>query len=220
MYIVLLGPPGVGKGTQGALLSKEYNVPILSTGVVLRSLVAENSSEFAHQVKLIMDAGELVSDELVTKIICNRIIEPDCKKGFILDGFPRTIIQADVLKQVFEKLHIDYNNLIILNLEVDLDYLTKRLQGRFMCAKCGYVYNKFFLMPKQADVCDICGSKEFIHRKDDDMEIIKKRITTYQEQTQPLVAYYKTHPKFKSIDGCNAVSEVFKTIVISLYHTN
>ncbi len=209
MNIVLLGPPGAGKGTQAKRIEERYGLVQLSTGDMLRAAVA-SGSEIGKKAKAIMDAGQLVPDDVVIALISDRIDKPDCKKGFILDGFPRTTKQAEALdKMLAEKgLKLDH----VIELEVDDDAMVERISGRFTCAKCGAGYHDRFHRPKTDGVCDKCGSTEFTRRADDKAETVKTRLAAYHAQTAPIIPYYRARGAYKSVDGMASIDGVTKAL--------
>ncbi len=209
MIIVLLGPPGAGKGTQAAIISKKYNIPQLSTGDMLRATAA-SGSELGKHVQEIMSSGRLVSDDIMIQLIRERIKQGDCSNGFILDGFPRTLPQAEALNEMFreEKLNLD----VVLEFAVDDEALIERISGRFSCAKCGAGYHDSFKQPAKESVCDECGSTEFIRRKDDNAETVAKRLQAYHEQTAPLLPYYENLGVLETVDGMADIKVVEQQI--------
>lgn len=205
MRLILLGPPGAGKGTQAKLLVDAYDIPQLSTGDMLREAVA-NETEVGKKAKEVMDAGKLVSDDIINAIISDRISQADCTKGFILDGFPRTLEQADALYSMLEEkgLKID----AVVSLEVDDDALVERIAGRYTCANCGEGYHDSFKKPREEGVCDRCGGTEFKRRKDDNPETLKTRLFAYYKDTAPLIGYYHAYRMLKSVDGMGEIDEI------------
>jgi len=208
MNIILFGPPGAGKGTQAKKLVDFYGIPQISTGDILRANVREGT-ELGLAAKAYMDKGELVPDEVLIGIIKNRLQEPDCEKGFILDGYPRTVPQADALAVILDE--IDKPIDVVLNLQVPDEELVKRISGRLMCSKCGASYNKTFSPSKKEGICDICGG-EIYQRADDKEDAVQNRLKVYKKQTQPLIDYYSKQGILVTLDGTKDINEVFKDI--------
>ena len=198
MNLILLGAPGAGKGTLASFLIEKMGVPSVSTGNILREAI-RNGTELGKQAKAFMDAGKLVSDALVIDLLKERIAQPDCKNGFILDGFPRTIPQAEALDQIAK---ID----CALSLEVDDSVIEGRMTGRRTCTKCGATYHIVANPPKTEGVCDACGDALQI-RADDKLEVVRQRLETYHAQTEPLKDYYDAQGKLKSIDGAKGIEQ-------------
>lgn len=213
MNLILLGPPGSGKGTQAKMMVEKYGVPQISTGDMLREAV-KNRSTMGLKAKAYMDSGSLVPDDVVVSIVEERITGPDCSKGFLLDGFPRTIAQADALQSMLSRrgLKID----LVLSIEVDDEELIKRLTGRRTCMTCGEPYHVIFNPPKVDGRCDRCGG-ELYQRDDDKEETIRNRISTYHRQTAPLIAYYSEKGLLRSIDGSGSPKEIFERINKALH---
>lgn len=212
MRIVLLGAPGSGKGTQAKLLVEKYNVPQISTGDLLRAAVTAQTP-LGRQAKAIMDAGQLVPNEIVLGMIRERLNNPDARNGFILDGFPRNVEQAEELNTLLNNMGKPIEKAILI--DVDFDVLMQRLTGRLSCEKCGAVYNTFTNPPALEDECDECGS-DLHHRSDDNEETIGKRLRVYEQQTQPVADYYKAQNKLASIDGMGDINDIFKDIKVAL----
>jgi adenylate kinase len=209
MNIILLGPPGAGKGTQAQRLQQERGMVQLSTGDMLRAAVA-SGSDLGKKAKGIMERGELVPDELMVGLIEDRIAQPDCAKGFILDGFPRTQAQAEALDRMLTASGAKLDR--VVEMEVDEAALTERIVGRFSCAKCGTGYHDKFKRPKVEGVCDVCGNKEFTRRKDDNAETVKTRMAAYRAQTEPLLPYYGTRGVLRKVDGMAPMDTVYRQI--------
>lgn len=208
MRIVLLGPPGAGKGTQAVRMVEKYNIPHISTGDIFRKNLKEKT-ELGLKAKEYMDKGLLVPDDLVVDIVKARLLEDDCAKGFLLDGFPRTVEQADALEIELEKLGIKLDG--VINIEVRDEVLIGRLTGRLVCRKCGATYHSKFNKPKTAAVCDLCGG-ELYTRDDDKEETVKNRLLVYKNQTQPLIDYYTKKSMLKTIFGEADTDIVFAEI--------
>ena len=208
MRIVLLGAPGSGKGTQAKLLSEKYKIPQVATGDLLRAAVAAGS-ELGRKAKAAMDAGQLVSDDIVLGIIQERLSRPDAKPGFVLDGFPRNIPQAQALDAMLARLGQPLQ--LALLVDVDREVLTKRMTGRRTCSQCGAIYNVHFSPPKTSGKCDKCGGT-LTQRSDDNEETVRNRLAVYEEQTAPLVSYYKAQGKLRTVRGVGAINDIFKNI--------
>ncbi|MBZ4663311.1 MAG: adenylate kinase [Caloramator sp.] len=208
MKIVLLGPPGAGKGTQAKLIVQKYNIPHISTGDIFRKNIKE-MTPLGIKAKEYIDKGQLVPDELTVEIVKDRIKEDDCKNGFLLDGFPRTVAQADALNDVLADLgtKLDY----VINIKVDENNLIERLSGRRVCPKCGASFHVVFNPPKVEGVCDYCGA-EVVQRADDSEETVKNRLSVYNKQTQPLIDYYTKNGLIKNINGEQDINDVFEEI--------
>lgn len=207
--LILLGPPGAGKGTQAENLVTKFGLVQLSTGDMLREAVA-SGSEIGKKAKEIMEAGQLVPDEVVVGIISDRLDADDVKAGFILDGFPRTEAQAESLDALLADKGLALN--CVVEMQVDDAALTERIVGRFSCAKCGAGYHDTFKQPKQDGVCDSCGSTEFKRRADDNEETVKSRLQAYHQQTAPLVKYYEGKGLLRSVDGMANIDAVGQAI--------
>jgi adenylate kinase len=209
MNIILLGPPGAGKGTQAQRLQADLGMVQLSTGDMLRAAVA-SGTELGKKAKGLMEKGELVPDDLIVGLIKDRIAQPDCAKGFILDGFPRTEAQAKALDKMLAEMAKQLD--LVVEMEVDEKALTERVVGRFTCVKCGTGYHDTFKRPKVEGVCDVCGSTEFSRRKDDNAETMKTRMVAFRAQTEPLLPYYRARGVLKKVDGMAAMDEVYRQI--------
>jgi adenylate kinase len=209
MNIILLGPPGAGKGTQAQRLQTDVGMIQLSTGDMLRAEM-KSGSPLGKKAQSIVDAGALVPDELMVGLIEDRIARPDATKGFILDGFPRTEAQAEALDKMLARSGKKLDQ--VIEMEVDEKALTERVIGRFTCAVCGTGYHDKFKRPKVDGVCDVCGSKEFTRRKDDNAETMKTRMAAYRAQTEPLLPYYRARGVLKKVDGMAAMDEVYRQI--------
>jgi adenylate kinase len=209
MNLILLGPPGAGKGTQAEALTKKFGLVQLSTGEMLRQAV-KAGSPIGLEASAIMEAGGLVPDKIVIKIIAERIAAPDCAKGFILDGFPRTLKQAAALDELLAAQHKQID--AVIEIKVDDKVLIDRIAGRYMCANCGAPYHDTNCKPKVEGVCDRCGSKGFVRRADDNAETVKNRLMAYYRETAPLIGYYFAKGKLGTVDGMAGISEVSRQI--------
>jgi adenylate kinase len=212
MKIIMLGAPGAGKGTQAKQIAAKYEIPHISTGDIFRANIKEGT-ELGKKAKAFMDKGELVPDELTCDLVVDRISKPDAAKGYVLDGFPRTIPQAEALTKALEARgeKIDY----AINVEVPDENIVHRMGGRRACVKCGATYHVVFAAPKTEGVCDTCGDK-LVLREDDKPETVQKRLSVYHEQTQPLIDYYKAQNILKTVDGTQPMEKVFADIVAIL----
>lgn len=212
MKIIMLGAPGAGKGTQAKMIADKYMVPHISTGDIFR-LNIKNGTELGMEAKKYMDQGQLVPDELTVKILLDRVAKDDCKNGYVLDGFPRTIPQAEVLDEALSKLgdKIDY----AIDVDVPDENIINRMSGRRACVNCGATYHMVHVPPKKEGICDTCGS-ELILRDDDKPETVKNRLKVYHDQTQPLIDFYTEKGILKSVDGTQDMNDVFASIVAIL----
>ena len=209
MNIILLGPPGAGKGTQARRLMERDGMVQLSTGDMLRAAVA-GGSEIGRKAKAVMDAGSLVSDDIVVGVVADRLDQPDVRQGIIFDGFPRTEAQAEALDRLLAERDMDLD--VAISMEVDDDRLADRVSGRFTCAKCGEGYHDRYKQPKTPGVCDVCGSTEFRRRPDDNEATVRQRLVAYHADTAPLIAYYERRGKLARIDGMAPIEEVARSI--------
>ena len=209
MKIIMLGAPGAGKGTQAKQIAGKYSIPHISTGDIFRANI-KNGTELGKKAKEYMDQGLLVPDELTCDLVVDRIGQDDCKSGFVLDGFPRTIPQAEALTNALDKLgqKMDF----AIDVDVPDENIVKRMSGRRACLECGATYHVVSIPPKKEGICDACGS-ELVLRDDDKPETVQKRLDVYHEQTQPLIDYYKKAGILKSVDGTQPMEDVFAEIV-------
>jgi len=209
MNLILLGPPGAGKGTQAKRLEDRHSLVQLSTGDMLRAVVA-SGVPLGQQAKEIMAAGKLMPDELMIEMIADRISKPDCATGFILDGFPRTVPQAEALDRMLEEKGLKLDH--VIEMKVDDAALVERITGRYTCAKCGQGYHDKFQKPKVDGVCDVCGSTEFTRRADDNAETVTTRLAAYHKQTAPILPYYKERGVLETVDGMADIDVVTEQI--------
>ena len=209
MKILLMGPPGAGKGTQAERLTELLKIPHISTGDMFRKAQKEGT-ELGLKAKTYMEQGQLVPDEVTIGIVRERLAEDDCKIGFLLDGFPRTVQQADALEQILADLGTQLD--AVINIEVDKDFLLERLTGRRVCKSCGATYHMEHIPPKKEGICDKCSS-ELILRDDDKPDTVKNRLSVYHKQTQPLIDFYSARGVLRSVDGTVDMKDVFAAIV-------
>jgi len=208
MQAILLGPPGAGKGTQAKMLTERYGVPQVSTGDILRAAVAAGTP-LGKEAKAYMDRGALVPDEVVIGIVRDRLGEPDCRKGYLLDGFPRTVAQAEALSRMLKKLGAPLPR--VASLEVGEEELVKRLSGRRTCPACGELFHVESHPPRVEGICDKCGGR-LIQREDDREETIRRRLQVYRKETEPLIGYYQNQGLLKTVNGLGEAGEVFARV--------
>ncbi len=209
MKIVMLGAPGAGKGTQAEMIAEKYGIPHISTGDIFRANI-KNGTELGKKAKAYMDAGNLVPDELTVDLVIDRVAQPDCEKGYILDGFPRTIPQAEVFTKQLEKNgeKIDF----AIDVEVPDENIVNRMSGRRSCPNCGATYHVVHIPPKKEGICDVCGT-ELVLRNDDKPETVKNRLDVYHKATQPLIDFYNAQGALRTVDGTQDMKDVFAAIV-------
>lgn len=208
MNLILLGGPGAGKGTQAKLIVEEYKIPQISTGDMLREAVKQGT-ELGKKAKEYMDKGELVPDEIVIGIVRDRLKQPDCEKGFILDGFPRTIAQAEALDKMLDEIGKKID--AVINIYVPEEEIVKRIVNRRTCKKCGAIYHLIYSPPKESNKCDKCGG-ELYQRDDDKEETVRERLRVYKQQTEPLIEYYEKKGILYNVDGTKDINGVFEEI--------
>ncbi|MEE1377287.1 MAG: adenylate kinase [Oribacterium sp.] len=212
MKIVMLGAPGAGKGTQAIKIADKYDIPHISTGDIFRANI-KGGTELGQKAKSYIDKGELVPDEVTIGMLLDRIAQDDCKNGYVLDGFPRTIPQAESLTEALKSQgdQIDF----ALNIDVPDEAIIERMSGRRACPKCGATYHIVYAAPKTENICDKCGT-ELIIRSDDKPETVKDRLNVYHQQTEPLIAYYKTAGVLREVDGTQELPKVFEDVIAIL----
>jgi len=214
--IILLGPPGAGKGTQAKAIVARYGIPQISTGDILRENRAQGT-ELGKRAAAIMDRGELVPDELVCDMVAARLAQSDCVRGFILDGFPRTVKQAEWLDGLLAKSAASTPAPVVISLKVDYNDILRRLAGRRSCPACGRIYNVYFQPPRVPDVCDVDGSK-LVARQDDSEAVISERLKAYEKQTLPLADYYRRRGRLREVSGDASVEQVTAEILKAIEH--
>ena len=212
MKIIMLGAPGAGKGTQAKMVAEKYHIPHVSTGDIFRANI-KNGTELGMEAKKYMDKGQLVPDELTVKILLDRVAREDCRDGYVLDGFPRTIPQAQVLEEALAERDekVDY----AINVDVPDENIVRRMAGRRACLKCGATYHVEHIPPRQEGICDVCGS-ELVLRDDDKPETVLKRLQVYHNQTKPLIDFYSSRNVLRTVDGTVDMKDVFAEIVKAL----
>ncbi|MEE5990322.1 MAG: adenylate kinase [Lachnospiraceae bacterium] len=208
MKIVMLGAPGAGKGTQASMIAENFGIPHISTGDIFRANI-KNGTELGKEAKAYMDKGELVPDELTVRLLLDRVAQDDCKEGYVLDGFPRTIPQAEVLEKELEKTGDKIDKAV--NVDVPDENIVRRMSGRRACLKCGATYHIVHIPPKKEGICDVCGS-ELVLRDDDKEETVKNRLDVYHKQTSPLIDFYSKRNVLETVDGTKDSKEVFEDI--------
>jgi adenylate kinase len=209
MNLILLGPPGAGKGTQAKRLAQTHGLVQLATGDMVRAAIA-SGSEVGRRVKAIYDAGQLVPDDIIIQMIADRIGQPDCARGFILDGFPRTVPQAEALDAMLAERGQALDHVILL--EVDEAALVDRIAGRFTCQGCGASYHERYRRPRVEGACDVCGGTDLVHRADDRPEAVKTRFEVYRRQTEPILPYYRARGILRTVNGMADIDEVTRQI--------
>ena len=205
----MLGPPGAGKGTQAVRIAGHFSCADIATGDIFRANVAEGT-ELGRAAQEYMDRGDLVPDEVVIAMVIERLAEPDCTAGFVLDGFPRTVAQAEALDRLLAEKGMKLDAVVLM--EADDEELVRRISGRFTCARCGEGYHDDYKRPSTEGVCDKCGSTEFVRRADDNAETVRARLEAYRAETAPLVDYYRRAGKLETVDGMADIDEVSRSI--------
>ncbi|MHC1593444.1 MAG: adenylate kinase [Methermicoccaceae archaeon] len=209
MRLVIFGPPGAGKGTQAKMLAEQMGIPHISTGDMLRENI-EKKTELGRAARDYMDRGELVSDEVINGMVRVRLSQKDCERGFILDGYPRTLPQAEALGHMMDGMSLELD--AVIDIEVPDDEIVKRLSGRRVCRQCGASYHVLFNPPEHAGVCDVCGG-ELYQREDDTEEAVLNRITVYKRMKEPLLEYYVRRKLLRAVDGTGSIDEIFDKLL-------
>ncbi len=217
MNIVLLGPPGAGKGTQAKILEEKFGLKQLSTGDMLRAAIGAGTA-VGLKAKAIMDRGDLVSDDVIVSIVAERMDKPDIRKGVVFDGFPRTPAQARALDEMLALRRAKLD--AVIEMRVDDEQLVQRITGRFTCSKCGQGYHSQFAPTKVAGTCDVCGNQEFTRRADDTEKTVRDRLAVYNKQTAPLVAYYEAKGNLQVVDGMAEIASVTKSVAAVIESLN
>ena len=219
MRIILIGPPGAGKGTQAERLTKKHGIPAISTGDLFRARVKDPNDPLGLEIKAILDSGKLVPDEITVKMLAERLEKDDCKNGFILDGFPRSVSQAEALEKMLKEKNIKID--AVIQLKVDDKQLVDRISGRFSCSKCKAGYHDTAKQPAVAGTCDSCGAKDsFTRRADDNAETVKGRLNVFHTQTAPILPFYEARGLLKAVDGMAGMDEVTTQIESALTSNN
>ena len=213
LRIVLTGAPGCGKGTQARILEERAHICHLSTGEMLRE-VAKKNTPLGRELKALLDRGEFATDEMIIRMVSERIDEPDCQNGFILDGFPRTLPQAEVLEKMLKERNLTLD--CVLEIQVPDEIITERILGRYSCTKCGHEYHDKFLKPKVYGVCDACGGTEFSRRADDNKETVKNRLVNYRKLTYPTISYFEKKGLLVCVDGTGSIGATAEKIAVLL----